>query len=208
MAKDIEDKSGALEKIVDWMIEAGQQDVGEYVGKLRSQNHELSSDELARKIVRRKSVKNGLVGALTGIGGLPTIPISVPADLVASWKIQVFMALAIANVYGHNTKTADIKTDIYLILAGDSAKEALKRLGIETSKGMTKKAVEKYITIEVMKKIWKVVPQKIITKAGEKSLTSFMKMVPVVGAPVGFVFDWAAAQAVGRTAIGYYSGGG
>lgn len=99
-----------------------------------------------------------------------------------------------------------MKTDLYLILAGDSAKEALKRIGIEVSKGVTKKAVQKYITRDVMVKIWKVVGQKIITKAGEKSLTSFMKMVPLVGAPVGFAFDWIATQTVGRFAMSYYKG--
>ena len=57
-----------------------------------------------------------------------------------------------------------------------------------------------------MVKIWKVVGQKIITKAGEKSMTSFMKMVPLVGAPVGFAFDWTATQAVGKLAIKYYRG--
>jgi hypothetical protein len=139
---------------------------------------------------------------------LITLPISIPLDLAASWKIQIFMALAVAHVYGHNSKTTDIKTDIYLILAGDAAKEAIKKVGIEVTKGVTKKAVSKYLTREVMKKIWKVIPQKIITKAGEKSLTSIMKMVPLIGAPVGYTFDWIAAQAVGRTAIMYYSGGG
>ena len=208
MANELEKKRNALEKLIDWMIEIGQQDIEEYVNKLRSQNPGISSDDLAKKIVRRKSIKNGLVGAVTGLGGIITLPVGVPADLIASWKIQIFIALTVAHVYGHNAKTADIKTDIYLILAGDSAKEALKRVGIEVSKGVTKKAVSKYITREVMKKIWKVVPQKIITKAGEKSLTSFMKMVPLVGAPVGFAFDWVAAKTVGKTAIKYYSGGG
>jgi len=208
MANEIEKKRNALEKIIDWMIETGQQDIDEYVNKLRSQNPGISADDLAKKIVRRKSIKNGLVGAVTGLGGIITLPVAVPADVVASWKIQIFIALTVAHVYGHDAKTADIKTDIYLILAGDSAKEALKRVGIEVSKGVTKKAISKYVTREVMKKIWKVVPQKIITKAGEKSLTSFMKMVPLVGAPVGFAFDWVAAKVVGKTAIKYYSGGG
>lgn len=208
MANEIEKKRNALEKLVDWLIETGQQDIDEYVRKLKSQNNGISNHDLAKKIVRRKSIKNGLVGAISGIGGVITLPVSIPGDLIFSWKIQIFMALTIAHVYGHNAKTADIKTDIYLILAGDTAKEALKRVGIEVSKGVTKKAVSKYITREVMKKIWKVVPQKIITKAGEKSLTSFMKAIPLIGAPVGFVFDWVAAKAVGKTAIKYYSGGG
>jgi len=208
MANEIEKKQNALEKITDWMIETGQQDIDQYVNKLKSQNPGISNDDLAKKIVRRKSIKNGLVGAVTGLGGLITLPLAVPADLGLSWMIQIAIVLAVAHVYGHNAKSADIKTDIYLILAGDSVREALRRIGIEVSKEVTKKAVSKYITREVMKKIWKVVPQKIITKAGEKSLTSFMKMVPLVGAPVGYTFDWFAAKTVGKTAIKYYSGGG
>ena len=80
----------------------------------------------------------------------------------------------------------------------------LKQFGVEVSKNVTKKMVNKYITREIMVKIWKVVGQKIITKAGEKSLTSFVKMVPLVGAPVGFAFDWTATQIVGNVAIKYY----
>ena len=128
--------------------------------------------------------------------------------MVATWRIQAAMAFSVAYVYGQTMDTADLKTDIYIILAGNSAKEALKRLGIEAAKGLTKKAIQKYISREVMVKIWSVVGRKIITKAGEKSLTSFMKMVPLVGAPVGFAFDWVATRAVGRFAIKYYSGKG
>lgn len=146
-----------------------------------------------------------MIGAITGIGGIITLPVAVPVDLVCSWQIQASMALSIAYIYGHTKDTTDLKTDLYLILAGDSAKEILKQFGIEASKSLTKKMVNKYITREVMTKIWKLVGRKIITKAGEKSLTSFVKMVPLVGAPVGFTFDWASTQFVGNIAIKYYS---
>ncbi len=206
MANETEVKLNVLEKLINWMIASGQEHLDSYINHLKYQSPGLSRDDLAHKVVNRKSFKNGLVGAATGLGGLITLPVAVPADLVASWKIQITLALAVARVYDHTRYTTDFKTDIYLILAGNSAVEALKRAGIEVSKGVTKKAISKYVTREVMKKIWKVIPQKVITKAGEKSFTSFMKMVPLVGAPVGFAFDWAAARAVGKTAIHYYSG--
>lgn len=206
MADVTNDKVNALEKVVNWMVDKSTPNIVPYVEKLREQNCGLSNDELAKKIVNRKSFKNGLVGGITGIGGLITLPVTVPADLAASWNIQISMTIAIAHVYGHTVDTTDLKTDIYIVLAGDSAKEALKRFGIEASKSVTKKAIEKYITRDVMVKIWKVVGQRIITKAGQKSLTSFMKMVPLVGAPVGFAFDWSASKVVGRNAIKYYSG--
>ena len=204
--KSDDERLTAFEKLVNWFVQSDPGDIERYIKKLRSQNSNISDDDLARKIVRRKSHKNGLVGAVTGIPGLLALPVTVPADLLASWKVQIHMALCVAYVYGHTHRTTDLKTDVYLILAGDAAKEALKRAGIEVSKEITKRAVQQYITRDVMVQIWKVVGRKIITKAGEKSLTSFMKLVPLVGAPVGYGFDWSAARYVGRNAIGYYSG--
>jgi len=201
-----EDKQNALQKIIDWAVTTNPDKIKNYVDKLRQQNPGISNNNLAKKIMSRKTFKSGLIGAATGIGGFITLPVSVPADLVASWRIQATMAVAIAYVYGHDVNTTDLKTDVYLIMAGNSAKEALKRFGIEVTKAVTKKAIQKHITREVMKKIWKVIGQKIITKAGQKSLTSFMKMVPLVGAPVGFFFDSISARVVGKFAVKYYSG--
>lgn len=196
----------SLEKVMDCVISTDSASIKEYVDRIGRQNPGISSDELAKKVLSRKAMKNGLVGALTGVGGLATLPVAVPTDLVCSWRIQASLALSIAYIYGYTGDGADLKTDIYLIMLGDSMKEALKRCGIEVSKEVTKKAINKYITRDVMKKIWKVVGQKIITKAGEKSMTSFMKMVPLAGAPIGFAFDWTSAQAVGKVAIKYYRG--
>ncbi len=201
-----EELQKGLDTVVDYVISTDSVVIKNYVDKLREQNMEITCDELAKKVMNRKSIKNGLVGAVTGLGGIVTLPVSIPADLVCSWRIQASMAFSIAYIYGHTKDTTDLKTDLYLILAGDSAKEALKRFGIEVSKSVTKKAVDKYITRDIMVKIWKVVGRKIITKAGEKSLTSFMKLVPLVGAPVGFAFDWGATKAVGGLAIKYYKG--
>jgi len=196
----------SLDKLIDFVIQTDPVQVKEYVDKLREQNPGITDDALARKIINRKSIKNGLVGAITGLGGLITLPIAIPANLATTWRVQATMACAIAYVYGHTFTSTDLKTDIYIILAGDSAKEAFKRFGIEISKAATKKTVEKYVTREIMTKIWAVIGQKIVTKAGEKSLTSLVKMVPLVGAPVGFAFDWTSTRIVGQTAIKYYSG--
>ena len=198
----------ALGDLVEWYAHSNIQDIEEYVVKLRAQNPGLAPDDLARKIVRRKALKCGLVGAATGVPGVLALPVTIPADLIACWRIQIVMIVAVAKVYGHTATSTDLKTDIILVMAGDAAKEALKRVGIEVGKSITKKVIERVITGEVMKGIWKVVSQKVITKAGEKSLVSFMKAVPLVGAPIGFAFDWPAARIVGRAAVKYYSGGG
>ena len=90
--KSDKEKISALEKIIDWVIETNPEVISNYVDKLRQQNKNISNDNLAKKIVKRKSLKNGLVGAATGVGGLLTLPVSIPADLIVSWKIQHYMA--------------------------------------------------------------------------------------------------------------------
>lgn len=196
----------ALSKIINWAVSVNNQKIKLYVDKLRAQNTNISNDALAKKIVKRKSFKNGLLGAATGVGGAILLPVGIPADIVYSFKIQASMACAVAYVYGHTENTTDLKTDIYIIIAGNMAKDALKTLGIEATKSVTKKTIEKYVTREIMKQINKVVSRKIITKSGEKSLTRIAKMVPLVGAPIGFVFDWSSCRLVGRNAIKYYNG--
>jgi hypothetical protein len=183
-----------------------QPDISNYVGKLRQQNPNISDIDLAKKIVHRKSFKNGLLGATTGVGGLITLPVTVPANLIITWKMQIYLALTIAYIFGHTGATTDLKTDVYLILAGDSSKEALKRFGIEVGKAVTKKAIEKNISRAIVKKIGNYFPQKIITKAGQKSMTSFVKMVPLIGAPIGYGFNYYGTKTLGEMAIKYYSG--
>lgn len=202
------ESQSALAKLIEWFTNVHPKEIEAYVDKIRQQNPDIDDDALARKIMGRKSFKSGLVGAATGVGGLITLPVTVPADVVACWKIQIFMACCIAYIYGHTAKTTDLKTDVYLILVGNGAKEALKRVGIEAGKHLTKKAVQKYITREVMKKLWVILGRKVITKAGQKSLASFTKMVPLIGAPIGFGFDYVATRGIGHFAIKYYSGRG
>lgn len=195
-----------IDRSIDKTLERELDDWRNYVDKLREQNPQLSNEDLARLIVQRRSLKNGALGAATSVGGVLVMPVAIPADVVGSFMIQIRTALAVACVFGHTQETADLKTDIYLILAGEAASQALKRAGIEVGKHVTRKAIQKHITREVMTRIWRIIPQRILTKAGEKSATSFMRLVPVVGAPIGFGVDYATSRAIGATAVRYYSG--
>ncbi|GBC60131.1 hypothetical protein DENIS_1076 [Desulfonema ishimotonii] len=200
--------ANALEKIVTRTIDTALPSISDYVDGLRQKNPELTSYELARKIVRRKAMKSGLVGAVTGAGGAISMPVSIPAEVIATWHIQVSMILAVAHTFDQTGDTADLRTDIFLIIAGNSVKEALKQVSIEAGKEITEKAIRQYITREMAEKAGRAVSRKVIARAGEKSLASSMKLVPLIGAPIGFAFDWTAAIISGKVAINYYSGRG
>ncbi|MEW6026318.1 MAG: EcsC family protein [Planctomycetota bacterium] len=191
-----------IEKII--YSDAGK--IKTYVDKLREQNPGISNDDLAKKIAKRKSRKCGVIGAITGVGGFTIAPVMIGANLTTVWRQQAAMIMAIAYIYGHAINTEDIKTDIYIVMVGNAASWGLKRAGVEIAQAVTKSAVQKYVTREVMVKIWSVLGRQIITRAGTKSLTSFIKLVPVVGAVPGYLIDWGYTKFVGSKAIEYYSG--
>lgn len=194
-----------LDSYIDKFLDEKTEKIDEFVEKFREENPDLSNLQLTKKLRNKKSLNNGFVGAVAGVGGLLTLPVTIPADLVATWRIQIALIYAIAHIFGFSNDKHSLKTDIYLILAGKQADEIMEELGIDTLKEVTKKAVQKHLFRELSGRILIIVPQKIIIRATEKSVSHFMKLVPLAGAPFGFAFDYFDTRKVGSIAIKYFN---
>lgn len=204
--EQIQKWSGELLSILKTTIQQESTQVANYVDHLQELNEGIDRQQLAKKIISRRSLKSGGIGAICGLGGALTMLVSMPSDLYLTFRIQARMVLAIAYLYGWDINDEEMQTDALLVMGGNLGSTALKKVGIQIGQEYTKKAVQKHITKEVMKKINKVISRKIITKAGEKSLVSFAKLVPVIGAPIGGTIDYISTQMVGRTALKFYKG--
>ncbi len=209
--------SKAIEKdknlMVEWLdqyisdyISTKNEEVSKYIEEFRKKYPDASKVELAKKIKNSKSFRNGLVGAATGLGGLLALPVTIPTDLVISWRIQIPLIYTIAAIFEQTANLDELKTDIYIILAGRNAQEIFKNAGVDSLNNLTKTAVKKHIKREVMMRMWRIIPRKLITSAGEKTVSGFMKLIPLIGAPVGFTFDFVDAQITGNFAIKYFKG--
>lgn len=150
-------------------------------------------------LIRWEASKNFTSGFLTGMGGLVTLPVAIPAALGASWVIQARLCGAIAEIYGHSVKEDRVRTLVLLALVGDAAKEILKDTGLIIGKRLTTNAI-KGISGKALIDLNKKVGFRLLTKAGEKGAINFTKMVPFVGGIVGGGFDAGMCIAVGRTA--------
>ena len=200
-----QDLKGVLNHVVERVVTTDPTHIREYVEKLKRENPELSPDELARLVVSRKALKNGFVGAFGSLGGAFALPVAVPAEWLATWRIQASMALAIACVYGHTLEDRDLRADILIIMAGDAALSSIKDLGVEFTQRVTRQAIQSYLTEEALKKLVATLPKIIIGRTTRKASQRIMRLVPIASAPVGFAFDYAAAKAIGKAAIAYYS---
>lgn len=176
-----------------------------YVAQIRRLNPAMDHHSLAHRIMRRRSLKAGCLGAVCGLGGFITFPVTMPASLDHTFRIQARMVLSIGHIYGWDITDDDVITDMLLLIGGSSGLQAAKSVGIQVGQEFAKKAVQNCINREMLKKINKVVSRKIITKAGQKSFTSFTKLIPLVGAPIGGGFDYFGTRGIGRAAIAFYS---
>ena len=147
-----QDLKSVLTNVVERVVTTDPTNIRRYVDKLKRENPDLNADELAKLVVSRKALKNGCVGAFGSLGGAFALPVAVPAEWLATWRIQANMALAIAYVYGHTLEDRDLKSDILLIMAGDAAISSIKDLGIEFTQRVTRNAIQAYLTEEALKK--------------------------------------------------------
>lgn len=80
-----------------------------------------------------------------------------------------------------------VKTMVYLCMVGNGAKELLKDISIQASEKIIQKSIE-YITM------------RLATKAGEKTFSSFSRVIPIAGGVIGCSIDAASTQVVGKVA--------
>ena len=163
----------------------------------------VDNDDRVKSLINWETAKNFTSGFLTGLGGLLTLPVSVPAAIGASWVLQARMSGAIACIYGHNINEDRVRTLVLLSLLGDAAKEPLKQAGIKLGQKLTVKAIQKIpgrVLIEINKKVG----FRLITKAGEEGIINLTKVIPFVGGLVGGSVDAYTCRVVGRTARGIF----
>jgi EcsC protein family len=138
-------------------------------------------------------------GFLTGLGGLATLPLMIPAGMATSYAIAANTVASIAVLRSFDPNSNQVRTMILLSLVGSAGQKILREAGIQVGSKMTQNIIRQIpgkVLIEVNKKIG----FRLITKAGEKGVVNLMKFVPVVGGVVGAAFDGTFVNGCGQAA--------
>ncbi len=156
-------------------------------------------EERIESLINWETAKNFTTGFITGLGGILTLPVAIPAGFGASWIVQARMSAAIARVAGYNLQSDRVRTFVVACLVGDALKDIAKSAGIQIGKGLSKSLINQ-IPGKVLIEINKKVGFRLITKAGQRGAVNLMKGVPFVGGIVGGAFDAGACRVVGKNA--------
>ncbi|MCT4589224.1 MAG: EcsC family protein [Carboxylicivirga sp.] len=153
----------------------------------------------ANSLIRWQISKAGTSGFLTGLGGLITMPVAIPANLASVMYVQIRMIAAIAHMGGHDLRDDRVKALVYLCMAGNGAKDILKDIGIVIGQKLTTSLV-KSISGKTITAINQKVGFRLLTKFGEKGAINLGKAIPLVGGIIGGSFDSVATNTIGNIA--------
>ena len=155
--------------------------------------------EQANSLIRWQNTKAATSGFITGLGGIITLPIAIPANVASVLYVQVRMIAAIAHLGGYDIKNDKVKTLVYACMAANSAKDIAKDVGIAVGNKLAMNAV-KNISGKTIQEINKRVGVKLLTKFGEKGVVNLGKAIPLLGGVIGGSFDAYTTNAVGNIA--------
>ncbi len=155
--------------------------------------------EQANSLIRWQVTKAGTSGFLSGLGGLITLPVTIPANVASVMYVQIRMIAAIAIMGGHNVKDDRVRSLVYACLTGNAIKDVLKDAGLVVGMKLGTKAIEN-ISGKTVVAINQKIGFRLVTKFGEKGVVNMGKMVPFIGGIIGGTIDATTTNIIGNVA--------
>ena len=174
-------------------MESAEELAQTYLNKYRSVDTAIDS------FIRWQQAKCATSGFLTGLGGIITLPVTIPANISSVIYIQTRMIAAIATMRGYNLNDDQVKTLVFVSLTGTAASDILKQAGINIGTKMSTVLIKK-MPFEVIKQINKKVGFRLVTKFGKTGVINLGKCIPLVGGVIGGSVGAFGTFTIGKTA--------
>ena len=171
--------------------------------------YELANDYLSTNVSVENAVENliqnqvkkcGTSGFITGLGGILTLPITLPVNMTSVLYVQMRMVATIAHINGFDLKSDQVKTFVYTCLTGKSMTDILKNVGIQFGRKYSTNIVKK-IPGTVLIKINQKVGFRFLTKFGSTGIINLGKTIPVIGGVIGGTVDILSTKIIAKNAV-------
>ena len=159
-----------------------------------------STEKAAKQFVNYQIAKCTTSGFITGLEGLITLPVAIPANVSSVMYVQMRMIACLAYMGGYDTNSDQVQTLVYACLAGISIDQIVKQAGIKFGTKFTTAMIKK-IPGTVLTKINQKVGFRLITKFGQTGIINLGKMVPLAGGVIGGGFDLVTTNIIAQNAL-------
>lgn len=152
------------------------------------------------RIVNKHTRLAGVEGFVTGLGGIVTLPIAIPANIAGFYIIATRMTASIAAASGYDVDDPGTRSAILLCLSGQDANDILRTVGLGT--GTTRLATHALAGLppSVLMIVNKGVAFRIVTGLGRRSLAWLGRGVPLAGGAIGAGLDAMLIRRIAKVA--------
>ena len=165
-----------------------------------------SVEEAAVKMINAQIAKSTASGFVTGLGGIVTLPVSLPANLATVLYFQLRMIAGVAYMAGYDVHSPQVRSLTYMCLAGLTVEQLLKNTGIKIGTRITKTVAAK-LPAKLTASINQKVGYRLFTKFGNRSALSVGKAVPILGGVISGGVDMMETQLMAERAFNMFIGG-
>ncbi|MGB7450090.1 MAG: hypothetical protein WA892_13335 [Ornithinimicrobium sp.] len=150
---------------------------------------EHPDSEAAIDAVVRHHLKLAAAGGfVTGVGGLFTLPVALPANVFSFYVLAARMVGSVASLRGYDIETEAARTAVVLTLLGADADDLLRKAGVVGGGTMSSIAVNRLPRAAAMV-INKGLGFRLATGLGARSLGRLGRAVPLAGGVIGAGLD-------------------
>ncbi|MEU0741344.1 EcsC family protein [Streptomyces sp. NPDC006134] len=155
-------------------------------------------DAVVARLIKESVAAAGTQGFVTGLGGLITAGVTIPANVAASLAINMRMAGSIAHLRGWDIGDPHVRTVAMMLAIGMSAQNVLAAFGVKMGQKLGEQMIKK-IPITVIRAINKKAGTHLVAKYGTKrAAITLAKGIPILGGIVGGAVDAGATAVIGR----------
>lgn len=162
-----------------------------------------SVDDAAMALINDHIGRCTATGFVLGLGGLVTMPVTIPANIAGVLYFQLRMIAGVAYMGGYDVYSPQVRMLTYVCLAGISIQSVLKNTGVKIGTRITKTVVAK-IPAKLTATINRSVGYRLFTKLGSRSAFSVGKAVPVVGGIVSGSLDLVETRLIAERAYNMF----
>jgi hypothetical protein len=127
-------------------------------------------------------------GFVTGLGGVLTLPVALPANVLEFYALATRMVAAVASLRGYDLHQQEVRAAVLLTLVGADADDLLRKAGVAKPGRLASLAGQRLPGPALMM-LNKGIGFRLVSRVGKAALPRFGKGVPVVGGLVGAGLD-------------------
>jgi uncharacterized protein (DUF697 family) len=189
---------GALVSALQWVYERAIDGVPGLEGApdlAASYQRQCATDEEAiAALIRWQVAKAAAAGFLTNLGGLATLPIALPANVLSALYIQIRMVAAIAALRGHDLRSDQVRTVVLACLCGTTLLDVVKEAGIGVGAGLAQQAAAS-LSSEGLRRL-----ARIGGLHGAHGSARVARLTPLIGGVIAGAIDGALTRAYANAA--------